>query len=204
MLQVPPASTNTFNPAEQVGLDPNGGLPGTGGANGSIPNARRGGQSTQQFERRGRNVALGAGSGAKGGIQDETVRLGALAGYGVVNGVPNGNGCLDPNRANRANSGWRISSLDLGGGQRIKIGGVKISTGSSLQDYGLNDMRGNAILALRAHRSTDLGQGRHDVGSPYSSNTTDFGGNFKQFSPANENSQKTGQLLPPHAIETDH
>jgi len=199
MLQVPPASTNTFNPAQQVGLDPNGGLPGTGGYNSSIPNARRGGQSVMQYERRGLDVAYGAGSGAKGHIQDNLARFGPLAGAGIVDGVPNGTEFA----RHGGSKGLRISAIDLGGGQRLKFGGVKISTGSSLQDYGLSDTRHNSIAALRAHRSTEFGQGRHDAQSPYSSNTTDFGGNFKQFSPANETPQKLDQLLPPKGVETD-
>jgi hypothetical protein len=206
ILQVPPDSPS-FNPALETGVLGGGqGLPGVGGdpTNGTIPNARKGGQTTQQFERRGLNVAFGAGSGAKGSIQDEVARTGVLAGYGLPYGVPTGNGFANAsNSALPGGSDLRNSSIDLGGGQRIKVGGQIISTGSSIQDFGLSDLRNNPVAALQAQQSTDFGQGWRRITSVYSSTTTDFGLPYQQFNAANDTQQQRGQLLNPNAIETN-
>jgi hypothetical protein len=205
MLQVPPDSPS-FNPAVQTGLDPAGGLPGTGGweQSSSVPNARKGGQQTHQWELRGRHQAFGAGSGAKGSIQDEVARTGPLAGFGLPFGVPTGNGFANAsNSANPGGSDLRNSSIDLGGGQRLKIGGTKISTGSSIQDFGLSDLRNNGVAALTAQQATEFGQGFRRITQVYSNKTTDFGFPYQQFNAANEDIQKTGQLLPPKAVETN-
>lgn len=198
MLQVPPFA-DTFNPAIQTGIDNGGGLPGTGGYGTSIPQQRRGGQQTHQWELRGLHQNFAAGSGAKGSIQDEVARTGPLAGFGLPFGVPTGNGF---DRGTQAGSELRNSSIDLGGGQRLKIGGTKISTGSSVQDYGLSATRNNGIAALTAQQATEFGQGWRRI-PLYSSRTTDFGFPYTQFSPANETQQKTGQLLPPKGVETN-
>lgn len=174
-------------PAEPTNIIPTGGLPGTGGFNTTIPTVRRGGQETHQFELRGRNSVIGGVGGD--GSQDNITRLGPWAGWGTVTGVPTGDG-------------WRNSSIDLGGGTRFKVGGTIIPTGSTVQDYGLSSMRGNGILGLTAHQSTEFGQGMRRV-DPASSKSTDFGFPYRQFIPANENPQKTGQLLLPTAIETN-
>jgi hypothetical protein len=197
-LNVAPFAT-TFNPALETNVMGGGGLPGVGGFLNTIPDTRRGGQTTQQFELRGRHAALGAGSGAAGGIQDEVTRVGPLAGFGLPFGVPTGNGF---DRGTAAGTELRNSSIDLGGGQRMKIGGQTISTGSSIQDFGLSDTRNNGIAALTAQQSTEFGQGWRRI-PLYSSRTTDFGCRFQQFSPANEDAQKTGQLLLPTAVETN-
>jgi hypothetical protein len=185
-LQVPPYS-NSFNPAALVPVNPAGGLPGTGGFATTIPTIRRGGQQTHQWELRGRNASLIPGLGD--GSQSEVTELGPYAGFGVPFGVPTGDGL-------------RNSSVDLGGGERFKIGGVKLSTGSSVQDYGLNPQRNSSIVGISNNRSTEFGQGlrREPI---YSSNTTDFGFPYRQFVPANENVQKKAQLLPPTAVETN-
>ncbi len=198
MLQVPPFA-NTFNPALETNIGGAGGLPGTGGYGTSIPQTRRSGQTTHQWELRGRHQALGAGSGAVGSIQDEVARTGPLAGFGLPFGVPTGNGF---DKGTSAGTEMRNSSIDLGGGQRLKIGGTKISTGSSIQDFGLSDTRNNGIAALTAQQATEFGQGWRRI-PLYSSRTTDFGFNYTQFNPANENAQKTGQLLLPKGVETN-
>jgi hypothetical protein len=176
-----------INDAQQLNVLPGGGLPGTGGYNTTINTIRRGGQETHQWELRGRNSMIGGVGGD--GSQDNITRLGPWAGWGTVTGVPTGDGL-------------RNSSIDLGGGQRFKVGGVVIPTGSTIQDFGLSDMRNNPIPSLNAQQSYEFGQGfrREPV---YSSKTTDFGCGFRQFSAANENPQKRNQLLPPTAIETN-
>jgi hypothetical protein len=176
-----------INDAQQVNIIPTGGFAGTGGYYTTIPTQRRGGQETHQWGYRGRNAAIGGIGGD--GSQDNVARLGPWAGWGTVTGVPTGDGL-------------RQSSIDLGGGQRFKAGGTKISTGSSIQDFGLSATRDNPIAALNAQQSYEFGQGfrREPI---YSSKTTDFGFPFAQFSPANEDAQKTGQLLLPTGVITN-
>ncbi len=183
-LTAPAAS---FNPAELTVVDPGGGLPGTGGFATTIPTIRRGGQQSHQWELRGRNASLIPGLGD--GSQGEVTQLGPYAGYGLPFGVPTGDGL-------------RNSSIDLGGGQSFKVGGTKLSTGTGVQDYGLNPERNSSIIGIQSQQSTEFGQGlrREPI---YSSNSTDFGFPYKQFLPANENPQKVGQLLPPTAVETN-
>jgi hypothetical protein len=181
------APAGSFNPAADEAINPNGGIPGTGGFCTTIPTLRRGGQTTQQFELRGRNAVLGGLGGD--GSQDEVTELGPVAGFGVPFGVPTGDGL-------------RNSSIDLGGGQRFKAGGTKISTGSSVQDYGLSAMRNNPLAQIRAVQSVEFGQGLRR--EPIASNkTTDFGFPYMQFQPANEDPQKKAQLLLPKAVETN-
>ena len=170
-----------------VNINPVGGIPGTGGYCTTIPILRRGGQETSQWEIRGRNSVLGGYGGD--GSQDEITRLGPTAGYGLPFGVPTGNG-------------YRNSSVDLGGGQRFKSGDCKLSTGSSVQDYGLSSMRYNPIGVLNAQQSYEFGQGWRRIPLP-SSKTTDFGFYYSQFCPANEDPQKQAQLLLPKAVITN-
>jgi len=177
-----------INAAEQVNINPGGGMPGTGGYNTTIPTVRRGGQETHQLELRGRNSMIGGRGGD--GSQDQVTRLGPWAGYGVVDGVPTGDG-------------QRNSVIDLGGGQRMKVAGIVIPTGSTIQDMGVSATRHNPIRALRAQRSTDLGQGMHREPT-FSNRSTDFGLRYKQLIPANETPQKIDQLLPPTGIETNN
>jgi hypothetical protein len=181
------APADSFNPAADENINPDGGIPGTGGFCTTIPTLRRGGQDTTQWELRGRNSVLGGLGGD--GSQDEVTRLGPMAGFGVPFGVPTGDGL-------------RNSSIDLGGGQRFKAGGSKISTGSSVQQYQESAMRNNPIAALRAQQDYEFGQGfrREPIRS---SKTTDFGLPYFQFSPANENSQKKAQLMLPKAVITN-
>jgi len=183
-LTAPPGYINAAN---QVNINPDGGIPGTGGYNGTINHVRRGGQETRQYELRGRNAALGGAGGD--GSQDNVARLGPWAGYGVVTGVPTGDG-------------MRNSALDLGAGQRIKVAGVKISTGSSIQDFGDSATRNNPIFANRAQRSFNGSQGLHNE-PIFSNKSTDFGKRYTQFNQANEPPQKQDQLKLPTAVQTD-
>jgi hypothetical protein len=182
-------------PSEIVQVNQGGGLPGTGGYDTTIPETRRGGQQTHEFEYRELTSVLGGG----GNSQDEVTEMGPIAGYGLPFGVPTGNGY---NKGTQAGSENRLSDIDLGGGMRMKVGGTKISTGSSLQDMGISYLRDNGVTGLTAQRATEFGQGlrREPI---FSNNTTDFGLGFKQFPAANENPQATGQLLPPKAVETN-
>jgi hypothetical protein len=211
MLQLPPYEANPgdFTDAQQVPVDDNGaGLPGTGGYGTSVSQNRRGGQQTHQwggtYANATRHRAFGTGSGAKGDVQDEVARVGALAGFGLPFGVPTGNGF---DKGTAAGGDMRNSSIDLGGGQRMKVGGTTISTGSSVQDFGLSDTRNNSIPALKAQQSTDFGQGFRNMvkqGLIQANATTDFGIPYQQFKGANLNgTQKTGQRLQPQAIETN-
>ncbi len=183
-LQAPMGS---FNPARNVNVMPGGGIPGRGGFCTSIPTQRRGGQETHQWELRGRNSSLGGLP--DDGSQDQVELLGPMAGYGVPFGVSTGNGL-------------RNNSIDLGGGQRFSTGGQTISTGSTVQDYGLSSTRQNSINALRGRQSTEYGQGWRRI-PQYSSKTTDFGFPYTQFNPANTNPQKQAQLLQPKAVITN-
>jgi hypothetical protein len=181
-LSAPPGF---INPSEMVGVMPGGGLPGTGGYYTTIPTQRRGGQQSHEWGFRERHSVMGGG----GDSQDEVTRLGPWAGWGVPYGVPTGDG-------------MRNNSIDLGGGMRYKVGGIKIPTGTSLQDYGLSSTRDCPVMGENAQQSFEFGQGfrREPI---YSSNTTDFGFPYMQFNPANENPQKQDQLLNPTAIETN-
>ncbi len=181
------APVGSYNPALQTGINPDGGIPGRGGYCTTIPTVRRGGQSTRQYELRGRNTALGGLGGD--GSQDQVSLLGPMAGYGVPYGVATGNG-------------MRNSSIDLGGGQRFSIGGQTLSTGSTVQDYGNSAMRYNGISALTANQATEFGQGMHRL-PVYSNRTTDFGFPYTQFSPGNVPNQKRSQLLLPKAVVTN-
>lgn len=181
------APVGFFNPADEININPAGGLPGTGGYYTSIPTQRRGGQETHQYEYRGRNSVLGGGG--TDGSQDNIERLGPWAGFGAVTGVPSGNG-------------WRNSAIDLGGGQRFQAGGTTIPTGSTVQDYGLSSTRQNGILGLTAQQTYEFGQGLRRTGV-YSNKSTDFGFPYQQFDPANTNPQKRDQLLVPSAIITN-
>ncbi|MBX3075992.1 hypothetical protein KF728_15880 [Candidatus Obscuribacterales bacterium] len=176
-----------INPADEININPAGGLPGTGGYYTSIPTVRRGGQESHQYEYRGRNSIIGGGG--TDGSQDNIERLGPWAGWGAVTGVPSGNG-------------WRNSAIDLGGGQRFQAGGTTIPTGSTVQDYGLSSTRQNGILGLTAQQTTEFGQGMRRL-PQYSSKSTDFGFPYAQFDPANTNPQKRDQLLLPTAIITN-
>lgn len=182
------APIGSINPARNLPVNPQGGIPGTGGFNTTIPTVRRGGQETHQWDYRGRNSSLLPGFGD--GSQDQVTRLGPWAGWGVPFGVATGNGL-------------RHNSLDLGGGKRFQVGGgPTISTGSSIADYGLNPMRGAGIPGLQNNQSTEFGQGFRRI-PKFSHKTTDFGFPYTQFAPFNVNQQKTGQRLQPKAVITN-
>ena len=184
MLQAP---MGYGNPAAQLPINPDGGIPGQGGYCTTIPTNRRGGQQTRQYSLRGRNSALGGLGGD--GSQDQVQLLGPMAGYGVPFGVATGNG-------------MRNSSIDLGGGQRFSVGGQTISTAQTIQDYGNSAMRYNGIPALQANQATEFGQGMHRL-PMYSHKTTDFGFPYTQFSPSNVPNQKRNQMLLPKAVVTN-
>lgn len=184
-MQAPPGF---INPADEINIIPTGGIPGTGGFYTSIPTVRRGGQESHQYSYRGRNSVIGGGG--SDGSQDNIERLGPWAGWGAVTGVPTGNG-------------WRNNSIELGGGQRFDRGGNNIiSTGSTVQDYGLSSMRQNSILGLTAQQTTEFGQGMRRL-PMYSHKSTDFGFPYAQFDPANVNPQKQDHLMLPTAIITN-
>lgn len=182
--------------SDVVQVQQGGGLPGTGGYNTTITKVRRGGQTTSQWEQRGLTSVLGGG----GMSQDEVTLTGPLAGFGVPFGVPTGFG-YNKGPAG-SNNDLRLSAIDLGGGMRTAMGGTKISTGSTLQDYGLSATRNNGVTGLTAAQAFEFGQGRHRE-PIFSNTTTDFGLPFKQSTPPNVGYQKTGQLLNPKAIETN-
>jgi hypothetical protein len=200
-LQAP----NGFNnPAQMAagGVLPAGGLAGTGGYNSTINNIRRSGQTTAQYEERGRVSVLG-GNPTTGSLtdnsQDIIYQFGSLAGFGVPYGVPTGNGYA--NGTAGSNSSNRLSAIDLGGGQRTKMGGIVIPSGQSIQYYGANPMRNNAIGALNAAQSTEFGQGLWR--EPVTSNgTSDFGLPYKSFA-QNAGIQAVGQLQNPNAVLTN-
>ena len=183
------APAGSVNPAAEVPIDPAGGIPGTGGYCTTIPTQRRGGQETHQYELRGYNSSMGGLP--DDGSQDIVELLGPMAGWGMPFGIPTGNGL-------------RNSSIDLGGGMRMDPPGsdTTISTGSSVQDYGLSSTRDNPMPALNASQSTEFGQGLRRVPIE-SSKTTDFGMPFSQYSPANVTPEKQDQLLVPTAIITN-
>lgn len=183
-LTAPPGS---IIPSQQTVINPDGGIPGTGGYCTTIPTVRRGGQETRQYSLRGRNSSLGGL--ADDGSQDQVELLGPMAGYGVPFGVATGNG-------------MRNSSIDLGGGQRFSVGGQTISTANTIQDYGNSAMRYNGISALRGHQSTEFGQGMRRL-PMYSHKTTDFGYPYTQFNPSNVPNQKRDHLLLPKAVVTN-
>ena len=181
------APIGSFNPAEELNIIPSGGIPGQGGFYTTIPTQRRGGQETHQYGYDGRQSILGGM--LSDDSQDNIERLGPWAGYGTVTGVPTGNG-------------WRNSAIDLGGGQRFKVGGTVVPTGSTVQDFGLSSTRDHGIGALQAHQSTEFGQGMRRL-PIYSHKTTDFGFPYQQFHPANVNPQKQDHLINPTAIITN-
>jgi hypothetical protein len=206
ILQNPGASV--YNPALQTGVVPGGGtypvggtpgigvLPGTGGYATTIPKIRRSGQTTTQYELRGRQAILGGG----GTSQDEITQFGSLAGWGVPYGVPTGNGYNNVGQG--LNTSNRNSAIDLGGGLTTKVGGVKIPLGQTVQDYGASALRGNGIGALSANQQTEFGQGLRRTGIA-NNRTTDFGTHYSNFSAANVGIQDSSALLPPKAIETN-
>ena len=187
-------SINGFgNPAQSTLLQPTGGYAGTGGYYSTIPKIRRlGTNKTTQYELRGRTAVLGGG----GNSQDEVTQFGPLAGYGVVNGVPTGGGYNNgPAGSNNAN---RVSSMDLGGGMRTRLGGAVLSTGKTVQDLnGYNVLYGNATPTLGAHLSTDFGQGASTAFSSVGrtpSYTTDFGFPLRPQTSLNAHPNEPGRI----------
>ncbi|MDR3616861.1 MAG: hypothetical protein P4L53_25110 [Candidatus Obscuribacterales bacterium] len=169
---------SNFNPAEQVAVPQSGILPGTGGYYTTINKVRRSGQKTTEFERKELPSILGGG----GIAQDEVTEMGALAGWGIPFGIPTGVGYN--NGPAGSNNDLYQTSVDLGGGQRMKIGGTNISTGQTIQDYGSSVLRHTPIGALTAQQSTEFGQGLHGSGI-YTNKTTDFGCKFAPWNTAN-------------------
>lgn len=194
-----------FNPAEQTPVPIGGILPGTGGYFGSIPKFRRPGQKTDEFAFQELPSILGGG----GPNQDEITEMGPLAGWGLPYGIPTGVGYN--NAGPGINNDNYQSSVDLGGGPRMKIlspgvyggGPTVISTDTTIQDYGANVFRHSPIGLLTAQQSTDYGQGFHGSGI-YTNKTTDFGFNFQPWNPANIGvDDKVAPRLNPIAVETN-
>lgn len=188
------------NPADLVNVNAGGGLPGTGGYYTTINKVRRGGQESHEWGGDGHVTGYNSVFGGGGDSQDVVELTGPLAGFGVPYGVPTGNG-YNKGPAG-SNDDLRHSDIDLGGGMRFKSGQTKISTGKSLQDFGLSATRNNGIGALNAWQSTEFGQGFRRI-PLFSHKSTDFGFPYTQFDPANVTPQKTGQLLLPSAVETN-
>jgi hypothetical protein len=200
------------NPTDEVQV-PNGGvLPGTGGYYTTINKVRKGGQKTQQFgswleQSSGLPSILGGG----GPNQDEVTLTGPLAGWGIPFGIPTGVGYN--NGPAGSNNDLYSTSVDLGGGPRMKVGGNVISTDQTIQDYGQNILTQSPIGGLTAQQSTDYGQGLHSlinngaVGNAQVSKTTDFGFKFQPFNAANldygDRNPGGSWLLPPQAVETN-
>jgi hypothetical protein len=191
--QAPPGF---INPSQQITVPVGGSYPGTGGYNTTINKSPRGGQVTQQFEEQGLPSILGGG----GRGQDILTQFGSLAGLGVINGVPTGNGYN--NGAAGTNNDNQLSAIDFGGGLVTKVGGAKIPLGSTIQDYGLSTFYNNGIQGLNANRSTEFGQGIQGSGQSFN-RTTDFGCPFQPFQKGNVNPQDPAALLPPKALETN-
>jgi hypothetical protein len=190
-----------INPAQQVTVEANAPLPGTGGYYTSIPKIRKGGQKTDDFGYQGEPSILGGG----GPAQDSVTLLGPLAGWGVPFGIPTGVGYN--NGPAGSNNDLYQSSVDLGGGMRMGVGGgTVISTGQTIQDYGYNLFTQNQG-PLMANQSTEFGQGLHGSGLNVSK-TTDFGNLFGPYNPANmnigtPNPNYNWNPNPPNAIETN-
>lgn len=193
-----------FNPTNEVQVPAGGILPGTGGYNTTINKVRKGGQKTDDFGFQGEPSIFGGG----GIAQDSVTLLGPLAGFGVPFGIPTGVGYN--NGPAGTNNDLYQSSVDLGGGQRMHIGGQTISTGQTLQDFGNNVFVQNGG-PLSASQSTDFGQGIHGSGF-FANKTTDFGCKFQAFNPANvgpgdlnspANTSGFNRLSPPTAVETN-
>jgi hypothetical protein len=190
-----------INPSQEVQVPMGGVLPGTGGYYGSMPRVRKGGQKTLEFARRELPSIMGGG----GPNQDSVTLMGPLAGYGTIYGIPTGEGYN--NGPAGSNNDLRQTSVDLGGGARMKVGNQIISTNQSIQDYGNNVLRTTPIGGITARQSTDMGQGVHGSGVN-AGKTTDFGGNFQPFNPANigpgTRDPQNSWLLPPQGVETSH
>jgi len=193
-----------INPSQEVQVPSGGVLPGTGGYYTTIPKVRKGGQKTDDYGFQGEPSIFGGG----GIAQDSVTLMGPLAGFGVPYGIPTGVGYN--NGPAGSNNDLYQSSVDLGGGQRMNIGGTVISTGQTLQDYGYNVFVQNQS-PLSASQSTDYGQGVHGSGV-FANKTTDFGYKFQAWNPANvgpgdldppANSSGLTRLSPPTAVETN-
>jgi hypothetical protein len=201
-MQAPPGF---INPAQQIAVPAGGIYTGTGGYNSTIPNIPRGGQVASQFEEQGLPSTLGGapvgGQGLPGRTgQDILYQFGPLAGLGIINGVPTGNGYNKGLPG--TNNDNQLSTIDFGGGLVSKVGGTKIPLGKTVQDYGLSTFYNPGIGALTAHRSTEFGQGIPREGLPYN-RSTDFGFNVQgPNNPANVNPQNPDALLNKTAILT--
>jgi len=193
----------TSNPAQLTANTPVGVYPGTGGyytTMNKIP--RTGTQHTYEYEYRETNPILGGG----GTSQDEVTQFGPLAGWGVPYGVPTGPGYnVGPPGMNNDNYNY---SLDLGGGMQSKIGGTIISSGQTVQDYGLSTLYGNAnpILNAANNYSTEFGQGlpvaETAVGQTYNT-STDFGFPLTPRPAGDHNPLEPNAGLPQQVVETN-
>jgi len=203
-LQAPPGF---FNPAQQAVIPVGGQYPGVGGYNTSINKLPRGGQVSHQFDNQGLPSILGGAGhpilpGAPNMGMDILQQFGPLAGLGVINGVPTGNGYNKGLPG--TNNDNQLSTIDFGGGLVTKVGGTKIPLGKTVQDFGLSALYNNGIGALNARPSTEFGQGIPREGIPFN-RSTDFGLQSVQ-GPAplgNVPPQRPSYGLPKRAVETN-
>lgn len=193
----------TSNPAQLLSNTATGQYPGTGGYATTINKIpRTGTQHSYEYEYRETNPILGGG----GTSQDEVTQFGPLAGWGVPYGVPTGPGYnVGPAGTNNDNYNY---SLDLGGGMQSKIGGTIISSGQSVQDYGLNVLygNGNPLVNSANNYSTEFGQGlpvaETAVGQTYNS-STDFGFPLTPRPAGDHNPLEPNAGLPQQVVETN-
>lgn len=201
-LQAPPGF---INPSQQIAVPVGGKYPGEGGYFTTINKVPRGGQVSQQFEYQGMPAVLGGAGhpivpGAPNMGMDILQQFGGLAGLGIINGVPTGNG-YNKGLPGTNNSN-QLSTIDFGGGLVTKVGGSKIPLGKTVQDYGTSAFFNNGIGALSSRPSTEFGQGIHRTGINYN-RSTDFGFYRQPANPANVPPQRPNYADPPKAIETN-
>ena len=203
LLQAP---LGFFNPALDVAPGPGGIYPGNGGYNTTINNIPRGGQTAVQYENQGLPSILGGVghkniAGAPNMGMDILQQFGPLAGLGVINGVPTGNGYNKGLPG--TNNDNQLSTLDFGGGLVTKVGRAKIPLGKTVQDYGLSAFYNNGIGALNSRPSTEFGQGIPSEGLPYT-RSTDFGLNVQGIpNLGNVPPQRPNYAFPKQATETN-
>lgn len=203
MLQSP---AGFFNPAMDITPGAGGIYPGTGGYNTTINKIPRGGQTAQQFELQGLPAVLGGAGhpnlpGTPNLGMDILQQFGPLAGLGIINGVPTGNGYNKGLPG--TNNDNQLSTIDFGGGLVTKVGGTKIPLGKTIQDFGLSAFYNNGIGALNSRASTEFGQGIPREGIPFN-RSTDFGFNTQGVTnPANVPPQRPSYGFPKQATETN-
>jgi hypothetical protein len=129
-------------------------------------------------------------------------QFGSLAGLGVINGVPTGNGYNKGLPG--TNNDNQLSTIDFGGGLVTKVGGTKIPLGKTVQDYGLSALYNNPFPGARSRPSTEFGQGIPREGIVFN-RSTDFGLQSVQgpAAPGNIPPQRPSYGFNKKAIETN-